>query len=63
MQSNADSLNIVKLLQAAIVLGTIVFLIQAEEFLSKAALDDPLVSRSQQKQQRNFQFIIVFWLL
>lgn len=60
MQSNADSLNIVKLLQAAIVLGTIVFLIQAEEFLSKAALDDPLVSRSQQKQQRNFQFIIVF---
>lgn len=63
MQSNADSLNIVKLLQAAIILGTIVFLIQAEEFLSKAALDDPLVSRSQQKQQRNFQFIIVFWLL
>lgn len=60
MQSNADSLNIVKLLQAAIILGTIVFLIQAEEFLSKAALDDPLVSRSQQKQQRNFQFIIVF---
>lgn len=60
MQSNADSLNIVKLLQAAIVLGTIVFLIQAEEFLSKATLDDPLVSRSQQKQQRNFQFIIVF---
>lgn len=60
MQSNADSLNIVKLLQAAIILGTIVFLIQAEEFLSKATLDDPLVSRSQQKHQRNFQFIIVF---